>query len=221
MSERGRRWGRGCWARCGWGIAALLVAACVTPIVSLAPATHAFTAEDYSEVYAAWTRDAEPFDFGRLKSVLFVTATFESRELRWAYVVRYAHDFGLSTDARNAMLTASLSDAAEHHRFLVTLGGEPWRELDLTHERGAWRVLLVDDRGRQARPLEIEKITKPTPAEKVYFPSLTPFRQAFRIVFPVQHADGYPTIPPEARFAALRFTGPEGRVELKWDFLHD
>jgi hypothetical protein len=37
----------------------------------------------------------------------------------------------------------------------------------------------------------------------------------------VQHEDGYPTIPPEARFAELRFTGPEGAVNLKWEFRHD
>lgn len=197
------------------------VGACVEPVVSMAPATHAFTAKDYEDVYGAWTRSAEPFDFGKLSSVLFATATFESREFRWAYVVRYGQDFGLATEARNAMLTASLSDASEHHRFLVTLGGTEFRELDMTHERGAWRVLLMDDRGRQVRPLEIEKIRRPTPAERTYFPSMTPFRQAFRVVFPVKHEDGYPTVPPEARFVTLRFTGPEGQVNLQWDFRHD
>lgn len=224
-----------CWTslgkpdKCGrmstrWGawtvvVALGILAACAAPIVSIRPRAHSFTPSDYETVYDLWTRDAAPFDFGRLRSVLHTTATFESREFRWAYVVRYGEDFGLPTDARNAMLSATLADAELHHRFLVTLGGAvKFRELDLTDERGAWRVLLIDDRGRQMRPVEIQKIHHPTPAERAYFPTIGPFRQAFRLVFPIKGDDGYPTVPPEATFATLRFTGPEGQVDLKWEF---
>ncbi len=199
-------------------VAVGMIAACAAPIVSIKPRAYALTPRDYETVYDLWTRDASPFDFGRLTTVLHVTSTFESREFRWAYVVRYAEDFALPTDARNAMLSATLADAELHHRFLVTLGGGKFRELDLTNERGAWRVLLLDDRGRQIRPVEIEKIKRPTPAERAYFPSVSPLRQSFRLVFPTKHEDGYPTVPPEATFAVLRFTGPEGQVDLKWDF---
>jgi len=207
-----------------WGAAKLVVAlgmaaACAPPIVSIRPHAHSFRPTDYETVYDLWTREAAPFDFGRLRGVLQTTATYESREFRWAYVVRYGEDFGLPTDARNAMLSATLADAEQHHRFLVTLGGtSKFREFDLTHEQGAWRVLLIDDRGRQVRPVEIDKIKHPTPAERAYFPSIGPFRQAFRLVFPIRSDDGYPTIPPEATFATLRFTGPEGQVDLKWQF---
>jgi hypothetical protein len=189
-------------------------------MVSMAPATHAFTANEYENVYDRWTRAAAPFDFGKLHSVLYVTATLESREFRWAYVVRYSSDFGLNTDSRNSMLAATLADAEQHHRFFVTLGGGQPREMDLTNDRGAWRVLLLDDRGRQVRPIEVQKVKRPTPAERTYFPSVSPFREAFRLVFPFTHEDGYPTIPKEALFAVLRFTGPEGQVDLKWDFAH-
>jgi hypothetical protein len=200
--------------------AACLAAACVTETVSMMPGTRSFTADDYEDVYDTWTREASPFEFATLRSVLHVTTTFEAREFRWAYTVRYSRDFGLSTDARNSMLGATLADAERHHRFFITLGGGQPREMDLTSDRGAWRVLLLDDRGRQSRPVEIKKVDKPTPAERVYFPSISPFRTAFRLVFPVMHEDGYPTIPKEALFAVLRFTGPEGLVDLKWDFAH-
>ncbi len=182
------------------------------------PPPRSFTPDAYPEIYERWTRSSNPFDFGELRSILHATATFESREFRWAYVVRYAADFELGTDARNAMLAASLEDASKHHRFFVTIGGEKPRETDLTDEKGAWRVLLMDDRGRQARPVEIEVLGTGTPAERVYFPSISPFRRAFRLVFPTQHEDGTPTIAPEALFARLRFVGPEGQVDLKWEF---
>jgi hypothetical protein len=79
-------------------------------------------------------------------------------------------------------------------------------------------VLLVDDRGRATPPLEIEKLDHPGADERTYFPSVSPQRIAFRIVFPARHEDGTPTIPPEAPFVVLRFTGSLGTVDLKWEF---
>ena len=207
-----RRWRSACV------VSVVLLAACAAPVLSLSPGPRAFTPEDYEEVRDRWTAEARPFDFGRLRTVLNLTATFESREFRWAYVVRYGRDFGLSTEARNTLLAESLQDAEHHHRFFVTLGGSHPRDLDLTNEGGAWRVLLMDDRGRQARPLEVQHIRRPTPGERRYFPKISSQRQVFRLVFPVQHEDGTPTLPPEALFAVLRFTGSEGQVDLKWEF---
>ncbi len=194
------------------------LAACAAPIVSLKASPKSFTPDDYPEIYERWTRASHPFDFGQLRTVLHATASLESREFRWAYVVRYADDFELSTDARNAMLTATMADAEKHHRFFVSIGGGKPREMDLTDEEGAWRVLLVDDRGRMVRPVEIQPVGGCTASERVYFPQCSPYRRAFRLVFPAVNEDGMPTIAPEALFAVLRFTGPEGQLDLRWDF---
>lgn len=198
-------------------LACALLLGCGAQAISLRPEPRSFTWRDYDEVYRAWTRDADEFDFGRLSDVLNVTGTFQSWELRWAYVVRYAHDYSLSTEARTEMLRASLADAEQHHRFFVTLSGSSYRESDLTREDSAWRVLLVDEQGAQTVPIEVDKVD-PTPADRVYFPSISPFRHAFRIVFPAFRPDGSPTIPSDARFVVLRFTGARGSVDLRWDF---
>jgi len=198
-------------------LASLLVS-CAEPIVSLKPAPRSYTASDYERIYERWTRDAREFDFGHLKTVLNVTATFESRDFRWAYVVRYGEDFALPPDTRTSLLTASLSDADQHHRFFVTMGEGRPREVDLTNERGGWRVVLLDDRGRQTRPIEVERLRKASAAERTYFPTVSSFRQAFRLVFPVRNEDGNATVPNESLFAILRFTGPRGQVDLKWEF---
>ncbi len=194
------------------------IAACATPLVSLRPEPRAFTRRDYEQVLESWTREADDFALGRLEDVLNVTATFQSWEFRWAYVVRYAGDHSLDTEARSEMLRASLADAQENHRFFVTLAGNDYRESDLTGRFSAWRVMLVDARGRRTAPIEVERVRRPTAADRIYFPSVSPFRHAFRIAFPARRTDGSPTIPEGARYVVLRFTGALGTVDLRWDF---
>jgi hypothetical protein len=191
---------------------------CGATELTLRAEPRSFTARDYEDVYEEWTRDADTFDFGQFSDVLDVTATFQSWELRWAYVVRYAEDYGLDTGARAEMLRATLEDAEHKHRFFITFVGTDWRSSDLTSERTSWRVLLVDEDGRETVPVEIEHIDRPDPATRTYFPSVSPLRYAFRLVFPAVTADGRRTIAPDARFVLLRFTGAEGQVDLRWDF---
>ncbi|MEM9188939.1 MAG: hypothetical protein AAGF12_07170 [Myxococcota bacterium] len=191
---------------------------CGTPQVTMTPEARSFTPADYEGVYKDWTRGADEFAFGRFADVLHVTATFQSWEQRWAYVVRYAHDHSLRTEARADMLRATLDDAAENHRFFVTLVGNNLRESDLTSARAAWRVLMVDERGNTTVPVEIEKVDRPDAATRTYFPSVSPHRIAFRVVFPVARADGSRTIPNNAEFILLRFTGAQGTIDLRWDF---
>lgn len=197
---------------------ALGATGCGSLQLTLRPEPRSFTARDYEDVYDDWTRDADTFDFGQFSDVLDVTATFQSWEQRWAYVVRYSEDYGLDTDARAEMLRATLEDAEQNHRFFVTFISTDWRSSDLTSERTSWRVLLVDEDGRETVPVEIEKIDRPDPATQAYFPSVSPLRYAFRIVFPAVTADGRRTIAADARFVVLRFTGAEGQVDLRWEF---
>jgi len=196
----------------------LLLVACAAQQISLRTGARSFTPEDYENVYTAWTRDQEDFEWARLEDVLRVSATFESWEFRWAYVVRYASDYSLAADAREAMLRATLDDARDNHRFFVTLTGNNYRESDLSSPRTAWRVLLLDSEGNQTDPVEIERIRRVGAADRTYFPSWNPHRQAFRIVFPARRDDGSPSIPEDAEHVVLRFTGAQGRVDLRWSF---
>lgn len=185
--------------------------------VALETGPRDYVASDYRRVYGRWTRDAEAFAWTELEDVLRVTATFEAWDFRWAYVVRYAQDHALLPDQREALLQATLSDAGANHRFFVTLAGQYYREGNLAARSTAWRVLLVDPEGGQTAPVEIERLRRPTAAERVYFPSIGPWRQAFRVVFPALREDGSPSIPEGADFVVLRLTGARGRVDLRWD----
>lgn len=196
----------------------LALTACAGRALPMRPSSRSFTESDYERIYADWTRETDEFSFSRLEDVLHVTATFESWEFRWAYVVRYAADFSLRPEERTRLLRSTLGDAQQRHRFFVTMVGNRHRESDLTDDRSAWRVLLVDEHGRQTRPIEITRIRRPGAAERVYFPSVSPQRHTYRIAFPTQHRDGTPVIGPDATYIILRFTGAEGTVDLRWDF---
>jgi cytoskeletal protein CcmA (bactofilin family) len=216
MPRVGRRRGRFRGGPAALMMLALLSTACARQALSLHPEPRVFTPDDYSRVYDAWTRDSRVFSVNQLSDTLHVTATFESWEFRWAYVIRYAHDYAIDPATRDSMLRSTLADASQNHRFFVSMAGQRFRESDLTNKLSAWRVLLVDEQGNQTVPAEIEKIRRPGPVERIYFPSVSPYRLAFRITFPARRADGNPVIPPDAGRVVLRFTGVHGQVDLTW-----
>lgn len=193
------------------------VGACGAPRLSLRPTERTFTASDYGGVLDRWTRRADDFDFLRLGEVLHVTATFESHEMRWAYVVRYAADHSMTTEERARLLERSLADAETRHRFFVTVGAPIYREGDLTGEQSDWRVLLVDANGHQSEPVELLRVPRPSHDMRVYFPSIHRQRHIFRIAFPVVDDEGVPTIAPSSDHVLLRFAGAGGTVNLRWD----
>jgi hypothetical protein len=198
--------------------ALLFCVGCASPaVVSLTTGPRDYTPNDYEDVYERWTRSEEDFAWGRMTDVLRVTATFESWEFRWAYVVRYADDHSLVPAARDEMLRATLDDAGTHHRFFVTLAGDQFRESNLAGRGNAWRVLLIAPDGSQSEPIDLERVRRPTAAQQVYFPSVTTYRETFRLAFPATREDGTAAIPAGADHIILRFTGARGRVDLRWD----
>ncbi|MBK9262062.1 MAG: hypothetical protein IPM54_19940 [Polyangiaceae bacterium] len=198
---------------------ALLLAAgsgCATQTVSLAEGPREYVATDYETVLRKWTRTGDLFAVSELESYLTVTATFESWDFRWAYVVRYVQDYRLTIEQRKKLLERTLDETRDHHQFFVALYGGERRYNDLTRPDSAWIVRLIDDTGNETAPEEIVSITKPNAVERTYFPYNTVYRQAFRIRFPHKKASGTPTISPQATWVGLRFAGAQGNSELVW-----
>jgi hypothetical protein len=196
---------------------ALLATGCAVQRVSLNGGVREYVASDYPEVLKRWTRNESLINVAELDDLLTVTATFESYDFRWAYVVRYAQDYRLTVEQRRALLEKTLREAEDSHQFYVALYGSNRRWTDLTRPNSAWIVRLIDDRGDETAPTTIEAIVKPGALERTYFPYTTVWRQAFRIKFPNVAPDGRPTIAPNAKWVGLRFAGAEGNEELRWD----
>ena len=189
---------------------------CGTEAVSLAQGPREYVATDYERVLDQWTRTAQLFQASELDDVLTATATYESWDFRWAYVVRYAEDYRLTIQQRHALLERSLADEGRYHQFYIALYAQRHQWSDLTAENAAWIIRLIDDRGNETAPSEIEAIRKPGAIERTYFPYTSPWRRAYRVRFPVARADGRRTIAPNAGWFGLRFAGAQGNQQLVW-----
>ena len=189
---------------------------CAEPKVSLATGPREYVPSDYTQVLNEWTREKSLVDLAELDGKLSVTATFESWDFRWAYVVRYAADYRLTVQQRRELLDRTLDDTKSDHEFYVTVAGSNWRSTDLSRPTSAWVVRLIDNQGNETAPSKIEPIIKPGPLEQEYFPYTNIWRHAFRIRFPRHAADGRPTIADEASWFGLLFAGAEGNEELIW-----
>lgn len=197
-------------------VAALSVVGCATQTVNIHEGPREYVATDYETVLRAWTRTEQLVAFSELDNYLTATATYESWDFRWAYVVRYVQDYRLTIEQRKKLLESTLEETRLRHQFFVAIYGGERRYNDLTRPDSAWIVRLIDDTGNETAPQEITAIKRPNALERNYFPYNTVFRQAFRIRFPRTSGDGRPTISAQAKWFGLRFAGAQGNNELIW-----
>jgi len=197
--------------------AGLMLAGCGASTVSLAGGAREYVATDYPAVLDRWTRTESLFLFDELTRALTVTATFESWDFRWAYVIRYAQDYRLTVPQRQALLQQRLDATHDVHEFYVALYGAEDAQNDLTRADGAWIVRLIDSTGGELAPTAIEAVRRPGVLETRYYPYSNVWRRAFRLRFPAKNGEGRPTIPADAEWFGLRFAGPWGNTDLVWD----
>jgi hypothetical protein len=200
----------------GIALASAALGGCASNIVTLREGPREYVATDYENVLRAWTRTERLIALSELDNFLTVTATFESWDFRWAYVVRYVEDYRLTIEQRKRLLEKTLDETRQHHQFYVALYGGDRRWNDLTKPDSAWIVRLIDETGNEIAPDEIIAIQRPNALERTYYPYTSVFRRAFRIRFPRTLPDGRPTISPRAKWLGLRFAGAQGNTELIW-----
>src|SRR5690349_18721664 len=129
--------------------------ACGAQPVTVHEGPREYLPTDYEHVLRRWTRTENLVALAELDDLLTVTATFESWDFRWAYVVRYARDYRLSIEQRRVLLESTLAETRAHHQFFVALYGANRRWTDLTKPNSAWIVRLIDDKGNETAPVEI------------------------------------------------------------------
>jgi hypothetical protein len=190
---------------------------CSATKVALQEGPREYVATDYDSVLKRWTREESLILFDELERALTVTATFQSWDFRWAYVVRYATDYRLTIPQRQRLLSEYLNETRKSHQFFIALFGSNQKQNDLTKKDSAWIVRLIDETGNETAPEQIVAVKKPNTLERRYYPYNTVWRKAFRINFPTRSSDGRPTLSPKAAWMGLRFAGAWGNTDLIWD----
>ncbi|MSP24409.1 MAG: hypothetical protein EXR75_04450 [Myxococcales bacterium] len=200
----------------GAALVAALAGGCAAPTVSLARGPREYVATDYAAVLDRWTRDESLFLFDELTRALTVTATFESWDFRWAYVIRYAQDYRLTIPQREELLKGELAETRDTHELFVALYGGRHKENDLTRADSPWIVRLIDSTGSEIAPAQIEAVKQTRVLERRYYPYNSVWRSGFRLRFPTRTPDGRPTISEHADWFGLRFAGAWGNTDLVW-----
>ncbi len=204
------------------GLSALSVSCASHPAVSLRDPTHVVGASDYDAMVDRWTREYEYVDItGGFESRLAVTATYLSREFRRAYVAKYCESGSSSADDRARVLRTSLEAGEGEHEFFVALSAQYARWGELDRSSSVWRVRLVDDQGVEHEPVRIERRRQATGLDRAMFYYWTPWRTVFNLHFPVENEDHTPVIRPGARHFVLRFAGPYGTTDLRWELARE
>mgnify|MGYP001545950863 CR=1 FL=1 len=127
----------------------LALGGCAATTVSVGEGPREYVATDYDAVLGRWTRTEHLFSLPELENYLTVTATFESWDFRWAYVVRYVQDYRLTIDQRKKLLEKALDETRVRHQFFVALYGGERRYNDLTKPNSAGIVRLSYDTGNE------------------------------------------------------------------------
>jgi len=190
---------------------------CSPPAVSLRETGKAFKSQDYERVFERWTRGGEVYNLDTLENSLKVSATFLSWEMRQAYVARYASDYGLDAKQKEELLAQERAALDERNEFLVAATATDQKWAQFLRADSPWRITLHTSRGDEQLPAKIEKIAKPSPQIRAYFPYITIYREVFRFFFPLEgEAAGTAVLDPWLESFSLVFAGALGRVELKW-----
>ena len=214
-------WGRAVLAA---ALAAALAGGCgprgSAVVVDLGQTPRSYAPSDYRTVLARWTRRAlitRDFD-----TSLDVAATFKSHDFRWAYSVRYAAQYQLSTADQDKLLRQQLAELDAAHEFVVSAAATRFEWVDFGKKDSVWRIRLLDDRGHEVPPMEIRKLRTPVAELEAFFPPSTrsqpmaSFYTTYLMRFPRKLPDGSPVDLEHAGKVTLRFAGVLGAAELNW-----
>lgn len=158
----------------------------------------------YFQLTKSWSRSDVVRD--GLETETRVVALLESTTWRKAYVQRYAHAFGLTTDEAEKMLADQLRAAGQYTDFVVAVTSTSPDNARMTHRLTQWRLLIRKSPDKTIHPLEIRHLDIHPDHFQAFYPYHHPWQRYYKVRFPKTDA------PIE-----LLFTGPSGGFSLRWD----
>jgi hypothetical protein len=165
----------------------------------------------YTGVTFDWTRSTTLR--GQYQEVLGLAATFKSPDWRAAHAERDADFRGLKGEARDERLAQAQAEMAGPYEVEMMVTTWDRRENDLDRgKKSVWRVVLLDQNGREIEPLEIVRDKRPAHLIREEFPAFGDFAIAYIARFPRT----LPLLGPNVRTVRLHMSSERGGVELAW-----
>jgi hypothetical protein len=150
---------------------------------------------------------------GEYQEVMSLTGLFKSADWRAAHAARDADHRGLTGDVRAQRCAQAQAEASGPYEIELLVTTWDRRENDLDRgEKSVWHVVLVDEQGKEIKPLEIVKDKRPTYTMRSEFPTFGDFAIGYIARFPRDEA----LLGPNAHSLRLRMSGERGGVELEW-----
>lgn len=191
----------------------LFLSSCTTIQVEISWRQKNYKPSDYGRILSRWTRDVEVYR--GLENIIHAQATLMSWDYQQAFAAFSAKRYGLRGREVQAYYAKLKARTARQYEFFLAITGSTYRWGDI--KASDWHLTLEDDRGRFVRPLKITLIRPARPRHKVFFPYLTIFSNAYRIVFPRIHPqEKTPLFDDKSKYIILKFSGPLGNGSMRW-----
>ena len=171
--------------------------------------------DDYLKVVRKWTKEGRLYN--EFETVMITTVTYNSWEVRKAYIEREAKLKGLSEKEKNKLLEKERKEFEKANEFYVAcyVGKDEWNKLH--KKESIWSVVLINHLGKTFKPISIEDIDE---KEKVKiwrtFDIASPWRKIYKITFPKFYGKAKNLVLVEDKPFKLEFRSYMGVISLKW-----
>jgi hypothetical protein len=193
----------------------LAAGACERPIrVSLDQPAGQGKPADYLDTLQRWTRHGHVLD--DFDEALYIDATLRSLEFRNAFAAKYLALYRIGPAEQGRVRNQILTDGGDSFEFHVESSTHRFELNDFTSAKSVWRVVLVDDRGREVATKDISLIKDRREFDFEFYPYANVFTRGWRVRFPRKLTDGTQLVGPDTKSLTLRIAGPQGSVDLVW-----
>ena len=195
----------------------LTAASCAAPRVNLFGQVAAFSADEYFDHLAAWTRKGEAYE--HFESRAFMWATFRSWPLRQAQIAHRIASERLGEADAAALRTTEHRESDEANDFFVAVHTNQWdwNHLEDTRDTALWRLRLVNDQGDSVAPVSVVRLGTADARFTTLYPFYEGFYVGYLVRFPRKAPSGADLLRPGVGRFGLRLAGPQAAIDLEWE----
>lgn len=138
----------------------------------------------YKKNLKKWTRSGTVYSLKDFRAEIVWDASFLSHSLLKSQADLYARTYEIPTPERENFLNSLYQKRGDEALFFISFYSYNPHYNDIANQRGDWDLRL-EVGGEMIRPSRIDKIKRPTPLDRVFYPYLTPWSRGYFVWFPV------------------------------------